>query len=158
MWVSRRAILWGLAAVTGIALTAGVAWSASRIAGEHVGLSGEPLSVARGLAPASTPSGRRPAAATQRRTFRVHVGSPPPAVTSVATAPSGATTTASVAVTPSSAPSPPAATPNATTPNATTATATVAAAATAPSPQRSSPAHNSGGEDNGGGGGGGRDD
>ena len=46
-----RTVLWTIAALLGIAATATLAWTASQIAGQRIGLASEPLSVASGLAP-----------------------------------------------------------------------------------------------------------
>ncbi len=55
--MTRRTILWGFVALLGIAATATLAWTASQIAGQRIGLSSEPLSIASGLAPSSATSG-----------------------------------------------------------------------------------------------------
>lgn len=49
--MTRRAAVWIVLALLGIAATAAVAWFASQLAGQRIGLSSEPLSVAAGLAP-----------------------------------------------------------------------------------------------------------
>jgi hypothetical protein len=50
--MTRRTALWLIAALLGILASAAVAWTASRLAGQRIGLSSAPLSVSRGLAPA----------------------------------------------------------------------------------------------------------
>jgi uncharacterized membrane protein YgcG len=50
--MSHRTFIWAAAALFGIVATATIAWSASQIAGQRIGLSSEPLSVASGLVPA----------------------------------------------------------------------------------------------------------
>ncbi|MEO8969302.1 MAG: hypothetical protein ABI355_16875 [Solirubrobacteraceae bacterium] len=52
--MTRRGILTVTIAVLGLALSAALAWSASQLAGQRIGLASEPLSVARGLAPHHT--------------------------------------------------------------------------------------------------------
>ncbi len=49
--MTRRGILTVTIAVLGLALSAALAWSASQLAGQRIGLASEPMSVARGLAP-----------------------------------------------------------------------------------------------------------
>jgi hypothetical protein len=49
--MTRRSILTAAVAVLGLALSAALAWSASQLAGQRIGLASEPLSVAQGLAP-----------------------------------------------------------------------------------------------------------
>ena len=51
MTLTRRGLLWAVAALLGIAVTAALTWSVSRLAAEHIGLSSEPVSVIQGLAP-----------------------------------------------------------------------------------------------------------
>lgn len=64
--MTRRSAIWSITAVLGIVCAAAIAWAASQLAGQHIGLASDPLSVARGLAPSdrepATPSGpaRRP--------------------------------------------------------------------------------------------------
>src|SRR5579884_4180384 len=47
----RQGVFWSTIALLGIVCAAAVAWSASRLAGQHIGLAAAPFSVARGLAP-----------------------------------------------------------------------------------------------------------
>ena len=54
--MARRTTLWIAAALLGIVATVAVAWSASRLAGQHIGLSAEPSSVAARLAPKPAPA------------------------------------------------------------------------------------------------------
>ena len=49
--MTRRSVATAVAAVLGIVVSAALAWTASQLAGQRVGLSSEPLSVATGLAP-----------------------------------------------------------------------------------------------------------
>ncbi len=49
--MTRRSILTIIVAVLGLALSAALAWSASQLAGQRIGLASEPFSVTRGLAP-----------------------------------------------------------------------------------------------------------
>jgi hypothetical protein len=53
MTVRRATMVWIAAALLGVAATVAVAWAASRLAGQRIGLSAEPLSVASQLAPRS---------------------------------------------------------------------------------------------------------
>ena len=50
--MTRRTTLWLIAALLGIVASAAVAWTASQLAGQRIGLSSAPPSVVRGLAPA----------------------------------------------------------------------------------------------------------
>jgi hypothetical protein len=91
--MNRRTILWVLAALMGIVATATVAWSASQLATQRIGLSSEPLSVAGGLAPAGPkPLTRwhRPSHPAEHRakpdpTIPAHAATPPPSTTSPST-------------------------------------------------------------------------
>src|ERR1700731_1347672 len=56
--VTHRSVIWGTAALLGIAATAAVAWSASQLAGQRIGLASEPLAVASTLAPRGQPPHR----------------------------------------------------------------------------------------------------
>jgi hypothetical protein len=61
--MTRRSVMWAAAALLGIVATAAIAWTASQIAGQRIGISSEPLSVANHLAPAHKsrpPKARRP--------------------------------------------------------------------------------------------------
>ena len=49
--MTRRSLLTAAVAVLGLALSAALAWSASQLAGQRIGLASEPLSVQQGLAP-----------------------------------------------------------------------------------------------------------
>jgi hypothetical protein len=51
--MSRQSALWILAGVLGIVLAAAITWATSQLAGQHIGLSSEPISAARALAPRS---------------------------------------------------------------------------------------------------------
>jgi hypothetical protein len=75
--MTRRAVLWTVAALLGLAVTAALTWSVSWLTRERVGLSSEPSSVIHGLAPSpalrprrangtggSRPAGRRPFASS----------------------------------------------------------------------------------------------
>jgi hypothetical protein len=64
--VSSRGILWTCGALLGIVATAAVAWSASQLAGQQIGLSSEPLSVVSRLAPPAAPPAPRRALAPHR--------------------------------------------------------------------------------------------
>ena len=47
----RNASLWTLAAVSGIIMAAGISWTTSQLTSQHIGLSSEPLTAGRRLAP-----------------------------------------------------------------------------------------------------------
>src|SRR5664279_4979415 len=49
--MTRRSLLTAAVAVLGLALSAALAWSASQLAGQRIGLASEPLAVTQGLAP-----------------------------------------------------------------------------------------------------------
>lgn len=104
--MTRRAVVTVVLAVLGIAVAAGLAFAASQLTGQRIGLASEPPSVAVGLAPSrpvhsvatSTTTSRRVTAsrtATARRhtpassssvTIVTTTAAPPPATTSVAPA------------------------------------------------------------------------
>ena len=73
-----------VAAVLGIAVSASLAWAASQLSGQRVGLSSEPLSVATGLSPPTHST--RPHAGSRRSDDH-----PAPRRTTTARAPSSAT-------------------------------------------------------------------
>lgn len=54
MNMTRRGVLWAAGALLGIAVTAALTWSVSRLSGQRIGLSSQPLSVIRALAPPPT--------------------------------------------------------------------------------------------------------
>ncbi len=64
--MSRQGVIWSTAAVLGIVCAAALAWAALQLAGQHIGLASEPLSVARSLAPRD----RGPAEGTVRAHHR----------------------------------------------------------------------------------------
>jgi hypothetical protein len=155
--VPSRAILWTAAALLGIITTAGIAWSASKLAGQHIGLAAIPISVERGLAPAAPPAtAHRPQPVVRHRKAVTRHG--PSASTTTAVTGAQTITTAH--------PSQPAVgSAPATTPAAPPVTTTIQAAPASTSGSFSSSptsSHSGGGqhEDNGGqpSGGGGRDD
>ena len=95
--MSRKSLLWLLAALSGIALTAAITWATSQLTSERIGLSSEPLSAAGRLAPSyvainpatTPPSAKRttraskPARVAAPRSNAVSPSAPPPtAVTS----------------------------------------------------------------------------
>lgn len=61
----RRTVLWIALAVLGIAMSAAIAWSASRLASQRIGLSSAPVSVTAGLAP-PPPAARQPSTERKR--------------------------------------------------------------------------------------------
>jgi hypothetical protein len=112
----RRVRLWPLAAVLGLVLAVVIAWAASQLTGQRIGLSSDPLSITRGLAPAPHAGPRRrparrdrsgtgrtetptvargtPASVASTGTVAPGAGQPPPASgTTVLAAPSTVTTT-----------------------------------------------------------------
>jgi hypothetical protein len=78
--VIRRAALWVLAALAGLALAAGVTYSAGRLSTQRIGLSSEPLSAGDELAPRTTATPRRALTAAPTRT---RTRTPTPAATAV---------------------------------------------------------------------------
>ena len=57
--MTRRTALWLVVALLGIVACAAVAWTASRLAGQRIGLSSAPLSAVDGLAPDRQPGAAR---------------------------------------------------------------------------------------------------
>jgi hypothetical protein len=74
--MTRRSVMWAAAALLGIVATAAIAWTASQIAGQRIGISSEPLSVANHLAPSHRPARAKPRRPTHPPTKHVQ-----PAVT-----------------------------------------------------------------------------
>ena len=103
-------MLWVAAALLGIAATATVAWSASRLAATSVGLAGAPLSVTSGLAPARSATTRTPTSshAAPKRHAKPH---PPVRPAPPQTSPPASSTASPLPVTPTTATSVPAPTP-----------------------------------------------
>jgi hypothetical protein len=116
MTITRRGAMWAAGALLGIAVTAALTWSVSQLSSQRIGLSSQPLSVIRGLAPpptddhpagvltsraqpAETPAPTRPAAARTTPRHPVPVR-PAPAVSRASQAPtasgSGTSSAASV--------------------------------------------------------------
>lgn len=139
--IGGRAALWALLALLGIVLAAALTWTVMRLTGVHIGLASAPVSVVRGLAPATPagPVGVDHEVVTVTRTVTV-TGAPGSAAP--ATPPPAPRTTATTTTAPATTPTAPAA--PATTPTAPPTTP----AAGSPS-DRGSPG---GGEDPGGGG------
>ncbi len=85
--MSRRAAIWALGALLGIVVTAAITWGASRLTSQHIGLSSEPLSAGRSLAPrpASEPAPTRATTTTttvtRTRTMRGTAGASPASTT-----------------------------------------------------------------------------
>jgi hypothetical protein len=52
--MTRQTALWALVALLGIVLAAGITWATSQLTSQHIGLSSEPLSAGRRLAPADS--------------------------------------------------------------------------------------------------------
>jgi len=92
--MSRRSLVWVLAALLGIALTAGITWASSQLTSQRIGLSAEPISAGVRLAP--------PVNVTTQR---------------VVTLPSRTTTATLTVTTPTPAPAPPEAVPQQTSPS-----------------------------------------
>ena len=57
--MSRRSLVWVLAALLGIALTAGITWASSQLTSQRIGLSAEPISAGVRLAPPVNTTTRR---------------------------------------------------------------------------------------------------
>lgn len=79
--MSRNTALWALAAVCGLVLAAGMSWATSQLTGQHIGLSSEPISAGRSLAP-GTAAGRSRAktvAPSHQRSQTSSTKSPSPA-------------------------------------------------------------------------------
>ena len=49
--MSKTVIMWGLAAIAGVVLVAGVTYAASGLSSQTIGLSSEPLDTGEALAP-----------------------------------------------------------------------------------------------------------
>lgn len=122
--MTRRTILWGFVALLGIAATATLAWTASQIAGQRIGLSSEPLSIASGLAPSSATSGhahpdqrhalpRRPTGRRKLRTTPAMSAARTPTAVGAPTTAAPTATAAPAAAAPASASPPVTATPSA---------------------------------------------
>ena len=72
--MTQRTVMWGTAALLGIVATAAIAWSASQLARQPIGLLSEPLSVVRGLAPARADGSHERHLASHVRTAVGHRG------------------------------------------------------------------------------------
>ena len=105
--MKRATVLWALAALVGLALTAGVTWAASNLVSQRIGLSSEPLSVADGLGPrgattvsTSSASSRTTSVPVVTKTVTVSrtTTTSAPAVTRTVTVPSASVTTTPVPV------------------------------------------------------------
>lgn len=127
--MTRRSVATALAAVLGIAVSAALAFAASQLAGQRVGLSSEPLSVASALSPRARSTPARPA--TRHSDDRTRPAHRHPAATRTRAASSSATTT-TIAPTPTPTPTVTVSTTTVTPPMAPTA-----ATATPPSATRS---------------------
>ena len=57
--MSRQDSSWALAALLGIALTAGITWATGQLTSQRIGLSAEPISAGSRLAPPSSTAHRR---------------------------------------------------------------------------------------------------
>jgi hypothetical protein len=140
MTLTRRGLLWAVAAVLGIAMTAALTWSVSRLAAEHIGLSSEPVSVIQGLAPPRREAHAGPVASNE------HSSTTPARRGSTPTVALPSTPQPAAPATPSAAPAP------------QTQTPALPAAPPAPPASRAAAAHTNGGDhpdDSGGGGSGG---
>lgn len=141
--MSRQTALWGLAALLGIVLTAGITWTTSQLTSQHIGISSEPISAGHSLAPLvaerSAPRRNRPGHVVTGRTVTA------PRATATATAQSTPTAPQSTQVSPAQGtPTAPAAPVEATPP---------VAAKQTPAPQTpSSSGDDGGGQSRGGGG------
>jgi uncharacterized membrane protein YgcG len=106
--VKRGTVLWALAALLGLVLTAAVTWAASQLASQHIGLSSEPLSVANGLAPRTTPT-RAPTTPTRAPTTPMRTSTTPTRRSTSTSTPAPVLRQTEPAPATSSSPSPPAA-------------------------------------------------
>jgi hypothetical protein len=68
--VKRSTLAWAALALAGLLIAAGAAYAASKIATQPIGLSSEPISAGRGLAPKATRTARPKPARTARPTRR----------------------------------------------------------------------------------------
>ncbi|HST34648.1 MAG TPA: hypothetical protein VLJ80_14135 [Solirubrobacteraceae bacterium] len=98
--MSRQTALWVLAALLGLMLTAGITWATSQLTSQHIGLSSEPISGGRRLAPAVTERSaprrtttRKRSAPSRRSTTSTgsKVAPSEPTVSQIAPAPSSTT-------------------------------------------------------------------
>ncbi len=156
--MTRRSVLTILAALLGIVATAAIAWSASLLAGQRIGLASEPFSVTSHLAPAPEPAEPKPQArVVGHGTRRPQLAAAAAPATSAAPAAAPATTVppASGGQASSSAGPPSVASPAPAPASRSTTSSTVTSTHSAPSGQED----NGGGPGSGSGGsGGGRDD
>lgn len=124
--MNRRTIAWTAAALLGIVATAAVAWTASRLAAQRIGLSAEPPSVANGLAPGRPPVARPRASRRPRGPASANGGgaaaqtrpAPAPAPTAPGAPPTGSTGPAATSTAPPPAPITTQAAPGSSTPSA----------------------------------------
>ena len=89
--MSRQSALWILAGVVGIVLAAGITWATSQLTSQHIGLSSEPISAARALAPRS-PERATPVPTHTTTTSRVHARRRPAAPQAKGRAPEATST------------------------------------------------------------------
>jgi hypothetical protein len=109
--MTRQGFFWSVAALLGIVCAAAVAWSASLLAGQHIGLSAVPLSAAGRLAPAAVRTHER------GHTGHVHNGRQAPHPAASAAQPASIPTVSAVAHAPAAGGAPaqaPASPPSAT--------------------------------------------
>ena len=109
MALTRRRVLWAVAALLGIAVTAALTWSISQLTAQRIGLSSVPLSMIHGLAPPH-PSGRE--TPTRPPLWSL----PGPGATSSTPARAVSSPPAAAAVPPATVPGAPAAVPSVTGP------------------------------------------
>lgn len=95
--MSRQTLALAVAAVLGIAITAVLAWSASQLAGQRIGLSSQPLSVAHGLAPAREGPTERHEPGGKHEPTRERTGTRPRQTSGTATLPQSGTAPARIA-------------------------------------------------------------
>lgn len=155
--MTRKTLIWTSAALLGIVLTAALAWSASQLAGQRIGLSSEPLSALGSLAPPPAARHTAPAGSAPRPPI------PPRSTKRLRPAPGRPTETASTPPRPpvstSSAPSvSPSPAQPAYNPAAAAASAPATNSGTQHSQPSSAPAANQRGDSSGGGGRGGSSD
>jgi hypothetical protein len=104
--MSRRSLVWVLAALLGIALTAGITWASSQLTSQRIGLSSEPISAGVRLAPTVSTTSRRVVTRPSHTTTTTQ---------RVVARPSQTTTTTLTVTTPAPAAPPPEAVPQTTT-------------------------------------------
>lgn len=157
MVLTRRNLLWAVAALLGIAVTAALTWSVSRLAGQRIGLSSEPLSVIQGLAPPRpAPVDKDPQSGSPRPARRSSAGTSTVAAPTAGVGATSGSPASPLALPTTSAPVAPAGSTQ--TPAAPKATAAVASSGGGSRPSGESDHHDDSGGNGSGGSQSGRDD